>query len=309
MELSDRQLAIIKAISHFDVLDYPLALTEIVYFCGRPLTLSEVWHLLDSEPLNLIIEQRHGFYFLKGRQDILKSRHNRYRLALKKLRRAQLASALLRHLPWVRAVAIYSSLSLKNSRQQGDIDLFFITATDRIWSARFFINALLSILHLRPTKTNSQDKLCTSYFISEAQLDLSAFNDFDDYYYAYGVAAFNFLAGDSRLIADFFHANSWIKNFLPNWQPIKNSFYRPESKIFLNWQKFSETILGLFSEETAHQWQLKILPQKYQMNQDGKIIVLSATAIKTHDNDKRRKFNKLFTANFQKITVDYEKNN
>lgn len=307
MNLSDRQSAILKTVSHFDVLDYPLSLSEIINFSQVTLTASDALSSLAEPPLNNIISQLNGLYFLTGQERLLALRHERYRWALQKLNKAKRAARVLNYFPWIRAVAIYSSLSLKNSRELGDIDLFFITAPQRAWSARFFINLILTIFNLRPKPNNTKDKLCTSYFIDSDNLDLSVSNDGEDYYYTYGTGAFTFLAGQSALICEFFQANDWIRRTLPNWQPINSNLRGRDNQFWRDWQNWQETIFGIISEKFYYDRQLELLPPKYQANNDSKRVLLSAGIIKTHDNDKRQKFNQLFETNYQHaLTNNYE---
>lgn len=306
MNFADLQLAIIKTVSHFDVLDYPLTLLEIHRFCEQTTTPLALLTELQAEPLNRIINQQDGLYYLVGREAILLARHQRYLLALQKLRKAGHAAAILNYFPWVRAVALYSSLALKNSRASGDLDLFFITATGRAWSTRFIINSLLTLLNLRPKTNHTADKLCTSYFVDQANLNLSISNTERDYYYAYGTGSFTFLAGDQLVIADFFHANGWLPNFLPNWQPTNSNLFTPTSPIIMSWRYSSEKICELISENYLHKLQLKLLPPKYQANNDNKRVLLTAGIIKTHDNDKREKFNQLFEANYQHCLTTHD---
>ncbi len=306
MNLTEPQLAIIKTLAHYDVLDYPLTLLEIHKFCEIALSPEAILTQLESTPLKQLLSQHDGLYYLTGREAILTLRHQRYCLALKKLGKAQRAARILNYLPWVRAVALYSSLALKNSRASGDLDLFFITASGRAWSTRFIINSILSIFNLRPKSNDTTDKLCTSYFVDQNNLDLSISNAEHDYYYAYGTGSFIFLAGDPRLVADFFQANDWLNTLLPNWLPTYSNLFTPTSPTIANWQAYLEKICNHLPETTLQKLQLKLLPPKYQANNDSKRVLLSTGIIKTHDNDKREKFNQLFEANYHRVLTAYD---
>jgi hypothetical protein len=202
-------------------------------------------------------------------------------------------------------MAVYSSLSLKNSRAGSDIDMFFVTQADRAWSARFWLNLFLKIFRLRPTSISSKDKLCASYIVDENHLDLSGVNYKSDYFYAYGCAEFVFLSADKELERKFWTANNWIKEFLPAWQT--NSMRRKRSNKWLKrMQSFKEKILGIVPEKYYRDFQMKILPQKYLDNNDGKKVLLSGGTIKLHDNDKRGEYDRLFDLNFKHAT-EYEK--
>jgi len=308
MSLTAQEQSILKTLSHFDVLDYPLTLLEITKFTESGISTETILDALTREPLGRFIEQRQGLYYLKGRKSIVPLRFMRYRLALLKLRRARRFAALFSYFPWIRGVAIYSSLSLKNSRDSSDIDLFFITAAGRAWSARFWLNIFLKLFRLRPTAVDSRNKLCASYFVDENNLDLSFANTESDYFYAYGCASFDFLAATAGLADKFWQANSWINNILPAWRPTQSSANNKSNSILKRAQTLKENMLGLTSDAAYRGWQMKILPAKYKINNDGKKVVLADGIIKLHDNDKRGEYNRLFAENFNGI-MDYEKQN
>jgi hypothetical protein len=302
MELTKTQQEILKTIVFFDLLDYPLTLVELINFCQDDLTTGEIFNALNSELLIKLIGQRDGFYFLSGREAILNIRHQRYRLALKKLKLASRYARFFGYFPWIKAMAIYSSLSLKNSRRSGDFDFFIITDSNRTWSARFFINLILKIFRLRPTPGNSADKICASYWVSENNLNLSPLNCQNDYFHHYyGCWQFVFLSGSPETVNKFYQANSWLNQTLPNWQPIDWLKKTKSSATQKFIQKLAEKIFGLASEKFYHDYQLKILPQKYLDNNDGQKVVLQNDLIKLHDNDKRDKYNRLFEESYAKI--------
>jgi len=306
MTLSDAEKSILKALAHFDVLDYPLTLLEIRKYSDYPLPLSQIQTELAGNNLNRIIGSSQGLYFLAGRENIVASRLIRYRLALLKLKKARFYARLLSNFPWVRAVAIYSSLALKNSRRDGDIDLFLITSKNRAWSARLFINIFLKLFHLRPTPNSSRDKICASYLVDEKNLDLSPANYENDYYYYYGASGFAFLSGSTESVASFWQANGWIKQALPNWQPQIDINSHQLIVSGNKCQSLLEIIFQVLAESVVKNWQLKIMPQKYHDGNDGKKVRLADGMIKLHDNDKRQKFNELFENNFNRL-IDYER--
>ncbi|MFA5020750.1 MAG: hypothetical protein WC517_01670 [Patescibacteria group bacterium] len=301
MILTETEKNILKPLAHFDVLDYPLTLLEIQRYSGEKLAAGEISAALNGEALGRLVGQRQGLYFLTGREAIIASRLTRYRLAVSKLKKAARFARLFSLFPWIRAVAIYSSLSLKNSRADGDLDFFFITAADRAWSARFFINSFLKIFRLRPTPQTARDQLCASYWVDENNLDLSIANFDEDYFYTYGCAAFCFMSGSTELKNNFYQANDWIKTILPNWQPNLNSKQNKPTNIERLAQRLLEFIFQPLSETAIRKWQLKIMPEKYSKHQDGKKIITDAGVIKLHDNDKRSEYNRRFKINFDRL--------
>lgn len=305
MDLTEQEKSIIKTLAHFDVLDYPLTLLEIARFNELGLAIGNIAEALNCEPLNKVIAQERGLFFLIERESIISSRLERYRISLLKLKRARLFARIFSYFPWIRAVAIYSSLSLKNSQTDSDIDLFFITAADRAWSARFFVNTFLKLCHLRPTPGNYRDKICASYWVDKNNLDLSFVNLEADYFYAYGNASFLFLSSSAQIENEFWQANIWINNILPSWQPALTNRQNNSGRIAYKLQTLKEKVLGLIPEKSYKKLQMRILPQKYLDNNDGKKVALGVGYIKLHANDKRGNYNKLFEENFKRM-INYE---
>jgi len=299
MILTETEKNILKPLAHFDVLDYPLTLLEIQRYSGEKLAAGKISAALNGEALSRLVGQRQGLYFLTGREAIVTGRLTRYRLAVSKLKKAGRFARLFSLFPWIRAVAIYSSLSLKNSRADSDLDFFFITAADRAWSARFFINSFLKIFRLRPTPQTARDRLCASYWVDENNLDLSAANLDKDYFY--GGTTFCFLSGSSELKSNFYQANNWIKTILPNWQPDLNIKHNESTDIERLSQRLLEFVFQPLSETAIRKWQLKIMPEKCSKHQDGKKIITDAGVIKLHDNDKRSEYNRRFKINFDRL--------
>jgi hypothetical protein len=297
MELTPIQQTILKTISHFDVMNYPLTLIELLGRLAIKTDLMTLKTELDKLVNLKIITVEAGFYFLNGREKILQVRHRNYRLFLKKIRIAEQAINYLMYLPWIKAIGIYSSLSYKYSGSSSDIDLFIITTANRLWSARFFVNSILKLFRLRPKPGGRKngDKLCASYWADETSLDLSAFNYEDDYHCYYSISQFIFLNGDSKVIANFFLKNNWLKNYLPNWQPLNFTIKKENNSFF---KKIIELILGLVPEKYYRTFQEKILPAYYRSANDNKKVVLMDQVVKLHHQDKRQESNRLFQENY-----------
>lgn len=295
MTLSATQNAILQTLAYFDVLNYPLTLLELRKFLSIAITAGDLSAELQAEPIKKILSQKNGHCCLAGQEEIIEIRRQRYGLALKKLRLARRYAGWLNRFPWVEAVGIYSSLSLKNSRPDSDLDFIILTSPNRAWSARFFINLFLKAFRLRPRRGCTADKICISYLADRNNLNLAKVNG-NDYYY-YGTGAFCFLTGRPETIADFFSANDWVRTYLPNWQPtVWNRWpdYQSPSRRLM-------ALLELIPEKLCRDFQLKILPDKYKQAADGQKVVLSDGLIKLHNNDKRLKYRQLFMERFQQI--------
>ncbi|OQA36153.1 MAG: hypothetical protein BWY53_00597 [Parcubacteria group bacterium ADurb.Bin326] len=299
MKLTDLQQKILKTLARFDTLNRPLTLLELLSFLDLNSSTEELLREISNPPLNKLIEHTDGYYYLARRTSLIALKNQRYKIYSKKIKIAQRASFFLKFFPWIRGIAVYSSLSFKNCRDESDIDLFFVTAPNRVWSARFFVNATLKLMRLRPSERVTKDRLCPSYFADKNHLNLSVANHVNDYYYYYfGPASFIFLYETSEIRKKFALANNWVGDILPNHrQPEFTSTISREGKI----KSLVEKILSLLSEKKLQRLQLRILPTKYLKSCDGKKVILSDGIIKLHNNDKRENLNLLFEEKIREV--------
>jgi hypothetical protein len=113
--------------------------------------------------LQAAIEHADGFYFPRGRRDLLTTRVRREassRTLLAKLRGLQ---TLVQQMPFVRMVALSGSLAHLNADEEADLDLFVIVAPGRVWSVTLTTLLVARLLGWRR-------HLCLNYVVSERAL-------------------------------------------------------------------------------------------------------------------------------------------
>jgi hypothetical protein len=168
-----------------------------------------------SPMLQAAIECADGFYFPRGRRDLLDTRARREassRLLLTKLQGLQ---ALVRHMPFVRMVALSGSLAHLNADDEADLDLFVIVAPGRVWSVTLTTLLAARILGWRRL-------LCLNYVVSERALmvgpaDLFSANQIIHLQPIKGAAAYR----------QFLHANRFVERFYPNFRPRRVADHAP----------------------------------------------------------------------------------
>ena len=280
----DLQGAIVKTIAFFDLFDYPLTDREawqwlLMHKCG----FSEVHKILNSGQLDNV-ENRNGFYFLRGREEILEKRFAKYNYTERKFRRAVRIARLFRLIPWIKMIAVGNNIGAHNLSNDGDIDFFIVTDDDRIWISRFFSVLIVKILGLRPRGADMKDKICLSFFVSENSSDLEKLMIDEDIYFVYWLAGLTPIFKKDDF--DFSDKNKWIGKYLPNLEPEKIVLKR---KIEGNGRIIFKYFGGL--EFLMKKAQLKVLPEKIKesMDSDPNIIV-NDRILKFHLNDRRRWF-------------------
>lgn len=299
--------AILKTLAFFDIFDYPLTKIEILKWLNVDDKYG--YNLMDiEEPLNRMsdkVQTKNGFYFLTGRETIIEKRLKRYGFAEDKFKRAIKFIKLFRHIPFIKMVAVCNTLAYNNCSREGDIDLFIITKSNRLWLTRFLVIGILKLFKARPTTEKKQDAIDATFFMSEEDLGINDLKIAEqDIYLTYWVDQIVPVYDIDNTYQKFQKANQWVKDTLPNsigyqlndqrticpnWYSKSGSF---KLKILLDWQ---------FWENMVRKYQLKIMPQvlKEMMNKDSRVVV-NRRMLKFHRDDRRgeyqERFNKLVSS-------------
>lgn len=302
MELSKLEKSIVETVCYFDLQDYPLTAVEIWRWLynppltdNRPPTLLEVDESLKkSQFLRELLDCFQGFYFLRGREQLVLQRKDRNLLADKKMKKAVKYVKLFRFFPTVRLIAVCSSLSAGNVKESSDIDMFIVAKNGTIWLTRFLLVTTLKILGQRPTLNQTKDKICLSYYVTVDSMDLEQSQAAqDDIVFTYYVDGFLPLYDPDGLYQQFYEINHWYRKRLPNsdWPnrtvlEIKNG----------RWSEFFQSVLEVvywpLSNRLSRDWlcnlQLSIMPErlKSRANVDSNVIVTDRI-LKFHDKDNR----------------------
>ncbi|MFH2062896.1 MAG: hypothetical protein ABIJ46_01955 [bacterium] len=276
-----------SALAWFDVFGYPLALPEVVRYArladGTALSAGAVAETLDGDRR---VGQRDGFYFLFGHERSVSERHRRFRLSGRKLKRARRAARLFGLLPSVRLVALCNSLAFAGADEDSDIDLFLVCRPGTLWTTRLLLAGTLKLLGLRPTPQVQRDRLCLSFFVSEAALDLGGLALPDgDPYLRFWVATLLPLYDDGGVYERFLSANRWA--FDPTVRPVGCSNGEPD--------------LGRL-ERLARQLQLRRFPASIRdlANRDTRVVVTD-DVLKFHVNDRRTDFRDEYRRRLSKL--------
>jgi len=203
---ADIKEAIIRMVVFFDLFDYPLSALEIKENLNMDLPLEKIWALLpDITELSC----RDGFYFLKGRDDILLTRRERHNYSLRKIKIARKFCRLFGLLPFIKVIALSNSIGQFNLRDGSDIDFFIITAPRRIWLTRLYCAGLAKVLNSRPSAENKRDKICLSFYLSSDNLNLDNLKlSAGDPYFFYWLRGLFLLYNRNRTYENFLLANN-----------------------------------------------------------------------------------------------------
>lgn len=208
--------ALIATLVYSDLFYFPLTREEIKKWLISPNRFSsqEIIKAVSFLVKKGLLRKKQGFFYLKGREKIIKLRQKRQRWSRLKLEKAKQAANLLKMIPWVRAVLLTGALARDNADREDDIDWLVITAPRRLWLTRLLVVFLLQLLgkRRRPYQGRIKDKICLNMFLSEA--DLALLVDERDLFTAHEVLQSKPLWQRSGSCFAFLKANAWTKKYL-----------------------------------------------------------------------------------------------
>jgi hypothetical protein len=272
--LIDKQLSSIKenilaTLAYFDMFNYPLTTAEICLFLKSKYDQYEFNKAIICLINDGSVYRFDKFYTLKNDFRLITRRHKGNRKAAELIKVAGKVSDLLISFPYVRGIAISGSLSKNFADEDSDIDLFIITAKNRLWIARTLMHAFKKLTYL----VNKQDYFCMNYYIDEQELEIAE----KTIYTAIEVVTLMPLQGDS-LFERFYAANAWTQEYLPNKimrlssaRPVKDAFFKRLIEMLFN-NALGNAIDNMLMKITAGRWFKKTLSK--QLNSKGIIMAM-----------------------------------
>jgi len=212
--------AILKTLAYADVFDFPLKEDEI----GKYLIISAKGKRqkakLQIKIQKLIregkIEEKEGFYFLRGREKIVKIRKERERESRKKLQIARGIGEILKFIPTIKMVAVTGALAISNSKAGDDIDLLIVNQKGRIWTTRFLATIFVEMFakRRRPGDKDIANKICLNMFLDEGYLEIPEKEQ--DLFSGHEVVQLKPLWDRNNTYQKFLATNQWVEKYLPN---------------------------------------------------------------------------------------------
>jgi len=159
-----------KVVEVSAVLDFPFTLDEVASYFLPGLNITERQLRLLIAKANFVdipFRIENGFILPRAMQSET-IRLKRQKVSAAKLRSAtQFSGALIRMVPFIRTIAVTGSVAYRSAEKWDDIDLFVVTARNRLWLSVLIALVLVRIwklLRLRPSHLLS---FCLSYVHDE----------------------------------------------------------------------------------------------------------------------------------------------
>lgn len=306
--------SILSVITYFDLFFYPLTDWEIWKWLtpenGNVPAYTDVRSLVRSSIyLRERLCSREGFFYLRGHDENVMIRKDRYLMAERKYKKALRAVKLFRCLPFIRTIAVCNSLAYSNTREDGDLDLFIITDPGRVWTVRLFTAGLSKLFGWRPRSAHARDAVCLSFFLASDRLNLSAYlRQPDDRYMQFWLDHLVPVYGDATILDQLRKQNAWWQRALPHAYGVLPARRRIVSDVW--WSRAVYSALALFHkgswgkllERRYRTMQLNVLPQALasMANKDSRVVV-NDHILKFHENDRRDAIALRFTEQFAKV--------
>lgn len=279
--------SIFKTVSYFDLFDYPLTLEEINFYLWKDQASLEKVRKNIRKMLGEKLGRKGEFYFLRGSNELVKTRREREKISQKKWKKAKRMISFLRIIPFVRGVAITQNLALGNCKEDSDADLLIITSPGKIWLSRAIINLFLDIFRKRSPK--NKNRLCPSFFVTSDDLNIKDITLKPlDIYLVFWIKTLKPIFGP-HYFYEFDAKNFWAFEYLPNAEPDFKNQLLP-NPIFRLVQKILEILIWPFSKKLntfLKEKQIKII-EKNKKNAKNPSIVAADDLIKIHYDDKRK---------------------
>lgn len=144
---------------------------------------------------------------------------------------AQKASYFLQLSPFLKMVGINGSLARHCITKESDIDFIVISEKGRIWTCRFFVTAIITVLGLKRHGKKVAGRICLNRFITTESLVLFPYNEYHAKVYSLTVPTI-----DQNIYQKFVSENCWMTNYTDTKKinPMlvkKNIFFKFISKI------------------------------------------------------------------------------
>lgn len=274
--------AIFSSLAYSDIFDYPLTGEEISQWLIGGRELLSVSSKEVDKKLKVFVEKkkigkREVYYYLKGRAKIVKTRKEREKWSIAKIKIAENIAVILRKIPWVKLIGITGGVARKNAKKEDDIDLFFIVCKNRLWLTRVIIVLILKTLGRYRKPDKYADMVCPNMFVADNALVMKP----QDLYTAHEVSLMKPLYVKDNVDLEFYRSNSWIKKYLPRKHEMLN---KKKKTLPVKTKKYWPKAISLFwdyLEKEAKDFQL------FYMKQRKTTEIVSENLIKFHPRDMR----------------------
>ena len=285
---SKLQKYILATVAYYDGLLYPLTAFE-VWKClistnsvsetdkAPSIELAQVVGQLQSDVFSKYLESENGFYFLKGRSELVEARIKNQKISAIKLKRLAKVAYWLKYVPFVRMIGVTGGLAMKNAHSRSDWDLLVVTAGERIWTGRTLVTGFAQAIGKRRSGKKIVNRLCLNYFLTEDSLEVMTKDLFSANEYMFMTPLFG-----AQVFQRFQVRNQWIKKMKPSYTLQEISHLKLMEDDFFS-KAIRMTGEFLLGGTWLENWLRKIEKQKIAQNpkthQEGSLVYAQDDAL------------------------------
>ena len=277
--LREQELAVLRSVIYASIFDYPLTLEQLhqslIGVGADKHSIAKWWQ--SSEMLQSAVEYRDGLFFPAGRSDLIATRSRRETLSRQLLDRDQRILSMISRMPFVRMVALSGSLAHLNAEGSADLDLFVITAPNRVWSVTVAVLVLSRLFGWRR-------HLCLNYVVSENTMKIVP----EDLFTANQIIHLRPTCGRD-VFARFLYTNQFVRNFYPNFElktDLKTSGPQDLKTFFERIISFGPAQLAERCARRLYGWHLRRKATTWQSRDE---VRLEDECLKLHTSSHRTK--------------------
>lgn len=295
--------SILESIKYFSFFNYPPTKEETYCFLKEKASFDHFTSILENKAKKGIIITKNNInytlpeYSIKADQ-ISKIKYQKYLQrqanSIKKLHnwRFKLYIKLISLFPQIKLVGLSGSISMLNAKENDDIDLFIITAKNRLFTARFIVVVICYLLGVKRRRgvEFSQDKICLNLFFDESNLEVSKYKQSE--YVAHEVLQMKPIINKSQTYERFLQANLWVQKIFPN--AIKSQITNQKSQMNNKSLKFKYlNLFGTWNLGFGISDKVEFLLKNLQLtliNRHKTNEIVTSTQLWFHPEDFEKKF-------------------
>lgn len=298
---------ILRTLLYYDIFRHPLNPDEIFSLLPQnSVSNTDVSTALrECTNENIDVGSKENFYFIGENKEYIDLRKSREKFSLKEWKIARLVTHIIKRFPFVRAVFITGTLSKNSSAPGSDLDFMVVTKENRLWISRTLLMLFKKIFLF-----NSHKYFCINYFVSENSLEIEEKNIFTATEIIHIKSTFN-----TYLMNKFLEANTWIRNYFPNYCSSNPYFHssgfkvnNTDSKIkkvfeLIFYGKPGDLLDEYFRKKTTDHWKNKF----YYVDEEerGQMFKSTINVSKTHPGNMQKVILENYKLRLKKFNLDY----
>jgi hypothetical protein len=296
VSMSDLSKRILSTIVYYDIFDYSLTSFEIWKYLIRSknkeerikknseemICLLDVIKELEKDEIKKHLDKYRGFYFLKGRKELVEKRIERNKISESKIKILKKAIWFLRFVPFVRMIAVAGRMAMKSADKDSDLDLLIILKKGKIFTGRILTTLIIHLLGVRRYGNKIKDRICLNHFMADEDLETGLHSLFSSsehsqslHLFASSEYSFIYPVFGWETFQNFQRANEWIKNYRINYQAdeVKNMKLIEDSDFSRITRKIGEFFFRpVFFEKVLKKWQMGRIINDPRTHQAGSFV-------------------------------------